>query len=43
MATSTELIRVEHVVKDFDGGAVKALNDCSLTIRKGEVLSLIHI
>ncbi len=41
MATSTELIRVEHVVKDFDGGAVKALNDCSLTIRKGEVVAII--
>ena len=41
VATSTELIRVEHVVKDFDGGAVKALNDCSLTIRKGEVVAII--
>ena len=41
MATSTELIRVEHVVKEFDGGAVKALNDCSLTIRKGEVVAII--
>ena len=31
MATSNnELIRVEHVVKEFDGGAVKALNDCSI-------------
>ena len=42
MATSNnELIRVEHVVKEFDGGAVKALNDCNLSIRKGEVVAII--
>ena len=41
MATSNkELIRVEHVVKEFDGG-VKALNDCNLSIRKGEVVAII--
>ena len=32
MATSGDLIRVEHVIKEFNHGAVKALNDCSLTI-----------
>ena len=42
MATSNnELIRVEHVVKEFDGGAVKALNDCNLTINRGEVVAII--
>ena len=42
MATSNnELIRVEHVVKDFDGGAVKALNDCNLSINRGEVVAII--
>ena len=42
MATSNnELIRVEHVVKEFDGGAVKALNDCNLSINRGEVVAII--
>ena len=41
MATNTELIRVEHVVKEFNGGAVKALNDCNLSIHKGEVVAII--
>ena len=42
MATSNnELIRVEHVVKEFDGGAVKALNDCYLSINRGEVVAII--
>ena len=42
MATSNnELIRVEHVVKEFDGGAVKALNDCNLSIIRGEVVAII--
>ena len=42
MATSNnELIRVEHVVKEFDGGAVKALNDCSIDIARGEVVAII--
>ena len=42
MATSNnELIRVEHVVKEFDGGAVKALNDCNLPINRGEVVAII--
>ena len=42
MATSNnELIRVEHVVKEFDGGAVKALNGCNLSINRGEVVAII--
>ena len=42
MATSNnELIRVEHVVKEFDGGAVKALYDCNLSINRGEVVAII--
>ena len=42
MATSNnELIRVEHLVKEFDGGAVKALNDCNLSINRGEVVAII--
>ena len=40
MATNNEVIRVEHVVKEFDGG-IKALDDCSLSIRQGEVVSII--
>ena len=40
MATSNEIIRVEHVVKQFDGG-VTALDDCSLTICRGEVVAII--
>ena len=41
MATSSELIRVEHVVKEFNHGAVKALQDCSLTVSRGEVVAII--
>ena len=41
MATSADLIRVEHVIKEYNHGAVKALNDCSLSIRKGEVVAII--
>ena len=40
MATNNEIIRVEHVSKVFDGG-VKALDDCSLSIGKGEVVAII--
>ena len=40
MATNNEIIRVEHVVKEFDGG-IKALDDCSLTIHQGEVVAII--
>ena len=41
MATSNELIRVEHVVKEFNNGKVKALNDCNMVIEKGEVVAII--
>ena len=40
MVTNNEVIRVEHVVKTFDGG-ITALDDCSLTIKRGEVVSII--
>ena len=41
MATSTELIRVENVKKEYNKGTVKALNGCNLTIRRGEVVAII--
>ncbi len=40
MATSNEVIRVEHVGKVFDGG-ITALDDCSLSISRGEVVAII--
>ena len=40
MATNNEVIRVEHVVKQFDGG-ITALDDCSLTVNRGEVVAII--
>ena len=40
MATGSELIRVEHVTKKFKGGVV-ALNDCSISISRGEVVAII--
>ena len=40
MATNNEVIRVEHVVKKFDGG-VTALDDCSLSVSRGEVVAII--
>ena len=41
MATSNKLISVQHLVKEYNGGAVKALNDCNLDIRQGEVVAII--
>ena len=42
MATSSKvLISVHHLVKEYNHGAVHALNDCSLDIRKGEVVAII--
>ena len=41
MATSNELICVQHLVKEYNHGAVKALNDCNLTIGRGEVVAII--
>ena len=40
MGTRNEIIRVEHVSKVFDGG-VQALDDCSLSIARGEVVAII--
>ena len=42
MATSNNvLISVQHLVKEYNHGAVHALTDCSLDIRKGEVVAII--
>ena len=42
MATSNDiLISVQHLVKEYNHGAVHALNDCSLDIRRGEVVAII--
>ena len=42
MATSNDtLISVQHLVKEYDHGAVHALNDCNLDIRRGEVVAII--
>ena len=42
MATSNDiLISVHHLVKEYDHGAVHALNDCNLDIRRGEVVAII--
>ena len=40
MATNNEVIRVENICKVFDGN-IRALDDCSLTITKGEVVAII--
>ena len=40
MATNNDIIRVEHIVKRFEGG-VKALDDCSLSVSRGEVVAII--
>ena len=42
MATSSKvLVSVQHLVKEYNHGAVHALNDCSLDIRRGEVVAVI--
>ena len=42
MATSSKvLISVQHLVKEYNHGAVYALNDCNLDIHKGEVVAII--
>ena len=42
MATSNDiLISVQHLVKEYDHGAVHALNNCDLDIRRGEVVAII--
>ena len=42
MATSNNvLISVQNLVKEYNHGAIHALNDCNLEIRKGEVVAII--
>ncbi len=41
MATRNKMILVEHVTKEYNNGKVKALNDCSLEVEKGEVIAII--
>ncbi len=41
METGNEIIRVEGVTKEYNGGAVKALTGCNLTVQKGEVIAII--
>ena len=38
--TNDELIHVVDVIKEYNHGEVKALNGCSLTVHKGEVLAM---
>ena len=40
METNAELLRAEHICKVFDG-KIRALDDCSLTIEKGQIVSII--
>ena len=40
MATSNDLIRVEHLSKRFPDG-IQALDDCNLSIKKGEVVVIV--
>ncbi len=40
MATNNEVIRVENIVKIFNGD-IRALDDCSLSVSKGEVVAII--
>ena len=41
METSNYLIRVRDLTKEFDGGAVIALDHCNLDIARGEVVAII--
>ena len=41
METSNDLIRVSDLTKEFDGGAVIALDHCNLDIARGEVVAII--
>ena len=41
MATSSELIRVENVTKEYNNGAVRALSESSMSIYRGEVVAII--
>ena len=41
METSNKLISVQHLGKEYNHGTVKALNDCSIDIARGEVVAII--
>ena len=41
METSNKLISEQHLVKEYNHGTVKALNDCSIDIARGEVVAII--
>ncbi len=41
MATNTNLISVQHLIKEYNDGAVVALNDCNIDIKQGEVVAII--
>jgi len=41
VTNSDIIISVDNLVKEFNNGAIKALNGCSLDIRRGEVVAII--
>ena len=41
MINSDIIISVDNLIKEFNGGAIKALNGCSIEIRRGEVVAII--
>lgn len=41
MATSADLIQVQHLCKHYNKGQLKALNDVSVSVRKGDVVVVI--
>ena len=41
MATNNDLIIVDNITKEYNHGEIKALNGCSLTIKKREVVAMI--
>jgi polar amino acid transport system ATP-binding protein len=41
VATNSELIRVESVTKEYNNGEVRALNESSLSVARGEVVAII--
>ena len=41
MATSSDLIRVENVTKEYNNGEVRALNESSLSVARGAVMDII--
>jgi ABC-type polar amino acid transport system, ATPase component len=41
VATNSDLIRVENVTKEYNNGEVRALNESSLSVARGEVVAII--